>query len=224
LWAYSISGDLPIVLVRITDHEHLVLVRQMVQAHAYWRLKGVAVELIIWNEDSSGYRQVLQDEIMGVIATMSETNRLDQPCGIFVRRSEQMSEEDKILMQTVARLIVSDTDGSLADQVNRRPPIEVPVPMLFANKDKGVATAPSEAIPASAAHVERPDPGGVERHGRVHPGWPRVRHQDNERHAYARALGERACKPVFRHSRHRKRQRMHLVRERAQLPVDALAR
>ena len=47
LWAYSISGDVPIVLARITDHEHLVLVRQMVQAHAYWRLKGVAAGVVL---------------------------------------------------------------------------------------------------------------------------------------------------------------------------------
>ena len=60
LWGYGISGDLPIVLVRIRDHERIALVRQAVQAHAYWRLKGLAVDLI-WNEDDSVYRQTLQE-------------------------------------------------------------------------------------------------------------------------------------------------------------------
>ena len=69
LWGYGISGDLPIVLLRIGDVAHIELVRQLVQAHAYWRVKGLAVDLVIWNEDQSGYRQVLQDEIMGVIAS-----------------------------------------------------------------------------------------------------------------------------------------------------------
>src|SRR4029077_3292336 len=107
LWPFSISGDLPIALVRIADREYLGLVRQMVQAHAYWRLKGVAADLMIWNEDSSGYRQTLQDEILAVIAAASETNLLDKPGGIFMRRSDQMSEEDKLLLQSVARVIVS---------------------------------------------------------------------------------------------------------------------
>jgi cyclic beta-1,2-glucan synthetase len=57
LWAYAISGDLPIVLVRSPIGQHLELVRQLVQAHAYWRLKGLVVDLVIWNEDPSGYRQ-----------------------------------------------------------------------------------------------------------------------------------------------------------------------
>ena len=51
LWGYSISGDLPIVLLRIADPANIDLVRQLVQAHAYWRLKGLAVDLVIWNED-----------------------------------------------------------------------------------------------------------------------------------------------------------------------------
>src|SRR5207253_163494 len=95
LWAYSISGDLPIVLLRITDTAKIELVRQMVQAHAYWRMKGLAVDLVIWNEDSSGYRQALHDQIMGLIAGSTEAHMIDRPGGVFVRRTEQMSEEDR---------------------------------------------------------------------------------------------------------------------------------
>ena len=58
LWGYAISGDLPIVLARIGDAASIDLVRQLVQAHAYWRLKGLAVDLVIWNEDHAGYRQL----------------------------------------------------------------------------------------------------------------------------------------------------------------------
>src|SRR5438270_396930 len=68
LWGYGISGDLPIVLARIRDHARIELVRQAVQAHAFWRMKGVAADLVIWNEDDSVYRQTLQDVIMGLVA------------------------------------------------------------------------------------------------------------------------------------------------------------
>ena len=54
LWGYAISGDLPIVLLQISDVVNLDLVRQLVQAHAYWRLKGLTVDLVIWNEDHAG--------------------------------------------------------------------------------------------------------------------------------------------------------------------------
>ncbi len=132
LWGYGISGDLPIVLLRISDQAQIQLVRQLVQAHTYWRVKGLSVDLVIWNEDLSGYRQLLQEQIMGVIASRGDANLLDRPGGIFVRRSEQMSEEDKVLMQTVARVIISDTAGTLAEQMDRRPRSELAVPRFNA--------------------------------------------------------------------------------------------
>ena len=45
---------------------------------------------------------------------------IDKPGGIFVRRSEQIAEADKLLMQTVARVIIIDTAGTLAEQVERK--------------------------------------------------------------------------------------------------------
>ena len=130
LWSYAISGDLPIVLLQIGDSENIELVRQLVQAHAYWRLKGLAVDLVIWNEDRGGYRQVLQDQIMGLIAAGVEAHVIDRPGGIFVRRAEQIADEDRILLQSVARAIITDRRGSLQEQVAPRSPVEARVPRL----------------------------------------------------------------------------------------------
>jgi len=130
LWGYSISGDFPIVLLQIQDPTHIELVRQLVQAHAYWRLKGLTVDLVIWNEDHAGYRQLLHDQIMGLIAAGIEVNVTDRPGGIFVRLVEQISSEDRILFQTVARAIITDSRGSLAEQLYRRGAPEVVLPLL----------------------------------------------------------------------------------------------
>ncbi|HWR35049.1 MAG TPA: glucoamylase family protein [Clostridia bacterium] len=130
LWGYSISGDLPIVLLQIGDPEKIDVVRQLVQAHAYWRLKGLAVDLVIWNEDRAGYRQVLNEQILGLIAAGIETVPPGKPGAIFVRFADQMSAEDRVLLQTVARVTISDGQGSLADQVNRRAPVASAVPRL----------------------------------------------------------------------------------------------
>jgi cellobiose phosphorylase len=119
LWGYAISGDLPIVLLQIGDLANIDLVRQLAQAHAYWRLKGLVVDLVIWNEDRAGYRQLLQDQIMGLIAVGLEAHVMDRPGGIFVRRAEQISDEDRILLQSVARAIITDGRGVLAEQISR---------------------------------------------------------------------------------------------------------
>ena len=130
LWGYAISGDLPIVLLQIEDPAKIDLVRQLVQAHAYWRLKGLAVDLVIWNEDHAGYRQLLHDQIMGLIAAGTGISLTDRPGGIFVRPGDQISEEDRVLIQTVARAIITDSRGSLADQIKGRNSVEVSVPLL----------------------------------------------------------------------------------------------
>ncbi len=128
LWGYAISGDLPILLLQIRDAANIDLVRQMVQAHAYWRLKGLAVDMVIWNEDHAGYRQRLQDQIMGLIASGIEAAVIDRPGGIFVRTAELISSEDRILLQSVARVIIADGRGSLAQQMGRLSLVETPLP------------------------------------------------------------------------------------------------
>jgi len=134
LWGYAISGDLPIVLLKIASSENINLARQMIQCHAYWRLKGLAVDLVIWNEDHVGYRQRLQDQIMGLIVTGSEAHAIDRPGGIFVRSAEQISMEDRILLQTVARAIIVDSRGSLLEQLNRRMLVDKKVARLTPTK------------------------------------------------------------------------------------------
>ena len=120
LWGYSVSGDLPIVLLQIENLNNIDLARQLVQAHAYWHLKGLLVDLVIWNEDHAGYRQLLHEQIMGFIAAGTETNVTDRPGGIFVRSSDQISKEDRILFQAVARVIITDRRGTLTDQLKQQ--------------------------------------------------------------------------------------------------------
>jgi len=72
LWGQGISGNLPLVLVRIEEDDDLELVRQLLRAHEYWRLKQLAVDLVILNERSTSYVQDLQNEI-GVIVRMNQS-------------------------------------------------------------------------------------------------------------------------------------------------------
>ena len=134
LWGYSISGDLPIVLLLIEDSANLELVRQMIQAHYYWRLKGVSIDLVIWNEDRGGYRQDLQNQILGLISPAMSADVKEQPGGIFIRSADQISPEDRILFQTVAHIVISDKWGSLEEQLNRRGKLKSTIPYFNPTK------------------------------------------------------------------------------------------
>ena len=165
LWGHGISGDLPIVLLRIADRDKIELVRQLVRAHAYWRFKGLPVDLVIWNEEESGYRQLLQDEIVSLIAGSTEAHFLDRPGGIFVRRPEQMSEEDRTLMQSVARVVLSDSGGMLADQIERRGRRDVAMPALVPQRSRKAEKFPGPSLPVREL-VGANGLGGFTRDGR----------------------------------------------------------
>lgn len=122
LWAHGISGDLPIVLVRATDPGRIAFIKRLLQAHAFWRMKGLAVDLVIWNDDEGGYRHDLHDNLMGLITSGPNAGLIDRPGGIFVRRTDQMPEEDRLLLESAAAVVLSDNLGSLRDQLERRRP------------------------------------------------------------------------------------------------------
>ncbi|HSV97546.1 MAG TPA: glucoamylase family protein [Spirochaetota bacterium] len=147
LWGYSISGDLPIVLLRIEDATNINLVRQLVGAHAYWRVKGLPVDLVIWNEEHAGYRQLLHDQIMGLIASGAEGDLTDRSGGIFLRHADQISAEDRILIQTVARAIITDRRGALADQINRKGAARIPVPQIAPSRTHRAEQAAGTTLP-----------------------------------------------------------------------------
>jgi cellobiose phosphorylase len=156
LWGYGVSGDLPIVLLQISSVDNIELVRQLVQAHAYWRLKGLAVDLVIWNEDHAGYRQALQDQIQGLIAAGIEAHLTDRPGGIFVRSAEHMPAEDRTLFQTVARIIITDTQGTLKAQASRHMAREaraMPTQLLAPAALPPVQALPSATSAAAIATV-----------------------------------------------------------------------
>ncbi len=178
LWGHSISGDLPIVLLRIEDEANIELVKQLVQAHGYWRLKGLVTDLVIWNEDHGGYRQNLQNQIIGLVTAGTNSDVANHPGGIYVRSADQISNEDRILFQTVARINISDTQGTLDDHVNRfihpknatplfvatqsqsRLPTSVQLPpdMVFFNGSGGFAANGKEYIIKLAAGKFTPAP------------------------------------------------------------------
>ncbi|MCA1593322.1 MAG: hypothetical protein LC754_11880, partial [Acidobacteria bacterium] len=132
LWPYGISGDLPIVLARINKSEDLNTVRQLLRAHAYLRLKGLAIDLVILNDHPPSYAQELQEEIQSLVRSSSAQALQDKPGGVYLRRADVMPDADRILLHAVARVVIVTERGTLEEQLVRRtgegelPPAFVP--------------------------------------------------------------------------------------------------
>lgn len=134
LWAYGISGDIPIVLLRIGDRSCIDLVHQLLRAHAYWHMMGLAVDLVIWNEDRSGYHQELQDEIMGLISIRTDTCAKERSGGVFVIHASQISEDAVVPVQAAARAVFTDDRGTFEEQLERESRLSTAVPLLKPEK------------------------------------------------------------------------------------------
>ena len=131
LWAHGISGDLPIVLVRIDASEDRELVRQLLRAHEYWRMKQLAVDIVILNEKATSYIQDLQADLEALVRTSQSRTRHEghEPHGsVFILRADLLSAEERILLQTAARAVLWSRRGTLAEQTARRRPSAVVTP------------------------------------------------------------------------------------------------
>ena len=129
LWAHGISGDLPIVVVRISDAEDFDIVRQLLRAHEYWRLKLLAVDLVVINEHGPTYAQDFHGSLESLVRTSQSTLvHVGQPVhgGVHILRGDQLTAEDRALILSVARAVLLGRRGSLADQVIR---LERPEPV-----------------------------------------------------------------------------------------------
>ncbi|MGA9594458.1 MAG: glycosyl hydrolase family 65 protein, partial [Candidatus Acidiferrales bacterium] len=122
LWAQGISGDVPIVVVCIDDEEDLEIVRQLLRAHEYWRMKQLSADLVIVNEKAPSYSQDLQGSLDDLVrgSRLRLSPDTDQSRGrIFLLRADLISSRELSLLQTVARAVLFSRRGTLSEQVTR---------------------------------------------------------------------------------------------------------
>jgi cyclic beta-1,2-glucan synthetase len=145
LWTYGISGDLPIALITIGESRDLSVVRQMLQAHAYWRLQGLKVDLVILNQEAVSYEQTLTEELKRLVQGYAVHTGIDAPGGIFLRNADQMPDEDFTLFLAAARVVLVGARGQLAAQLAAMPhPVwEFPPPL----KIRSMEEEPSAPLP-----------------------------------------------------------------------------
>ena len=130
LWAYAISGDLPIALVAVGEERDIGLVRQMLQAHTYWRMHGLMADLVILNEEAGGYRRPLHESLELLIQSYAAGSGAGGAGGVYLRDAGLIPAEDLTLLRAVACIVIVGARGTLAQQFG--PPLEqldLPGPM-----------------------------------------------------------------------------------------------
>ncbi len=179
LWAHGISGDLPILLVRVVEDDAIPLVRQALHAQEYWRLKGLSADLVILNEHPVSYLDEMHVGLTSLLDSGPWGAWKHRPGGVYLLRGDRMKEEERNLLASVARAILSGDRGTLANQLEwphpellwkREPPpppspasrqdnIEIEMPVLtFANGTGGFADGGREYVVVLDGDHETPLP------------------------------------------------------------------
>ena len=117
LWAFGVSGDYPIVMVRIRNESEGELLQDVLQAHIYWRRRGLKIDLVILNQQASNYGQEVHNFVQRLIQRMDSSTWLNQRGGIFVLYEDQVNQADRILLQTAARVVLDGERGTLGQQM-----------------------------------------------------------------------------------------------------------
>ncbi|MDD3224181.1 MAG: glucoamylase family protein [Clostridium sp.] len=130
LWSYGISGDLPIVLLIVRNESDIGLVKQMVNAHEYWAMKGLKVDLVILDMKDSGYLQEFNNLIRDEISSGHSKDLINKSAGIFLYEKSTMDSSDIELLMAIARLVVDSNKGLLVSQVKSSIKLKDEIPYL----------------------------------------------------------------------------------------------
>ena len=121
LWRLGISGDRPIVLLRLAADEDRSIVVDLLRAHQYWREKRIAIDVVILNDKGATYAQHLQTDLEGLVRAHGEDARSGQ---VFVVRADLVSEAEHTQLLACCRVALDASQGSLAEQVQRFQPVK----------------------------------------------------------------------------------------------------
>ena len=118
LWKYGISGDLPIILVKIEDLNDMYVVREVLRAHEYFRSKNIKIDLIILNKEENSYDQYVNYEIENAILNRQMEYLKNISGGIYVLNTNQIDKDDIDLLEFKSNFIINAKDGDIKTAID----------------------------------------------------------------------------------------------------------
>ena len=217
LWPHGISGDLPILLVRVIGDEAMPLVRQALQAQEYWRLKGVRADVVIVNEHPASYLDEMHAQLTAVLNDGPWRTWQHRPGGAYLLRADRMGQAERVLLEAVAGAILRGDRGDLrAHSSHRRGTGRAAGARRSSPTLAGTRrTATPSLVPAPPMTLANGLGGFADRRADL-----RDRPRRDGRHADA--VGERDRQPALRHHRDRVGRGAHLGRQQPREPADAV--
>lgn len=151
LWAYGISGDYPILLVRMHGVDDIALAQELVQAHVYWRARGLMIDLVLLNEQGADYGQELSNTLFRMLQRSGSEAWINRRGGIFMIYADRLAPGDRPLLESAARVVVDGKRGSLAENLTQSDSLPSRLPAF------NPSILPTDEIEATPDLVRPPD-------------------------------------------------------------------
>ena len=147
LWPHGISGDLPVVLMRVIGDDDVALVRQVLQAQEYWRLKGLNADVVILNEDPSSYLDEIHAQLTALLDNGPWRMWKHRSGGAYLLRADLIGQVERTLIAAVARAVLGGDRGDLRAQLDKPHPVQTSRPPAFPAARPSEATGPAFIAP-----------------------------------------------------------------------------
>ena len=113
-WKYGISGDLPIILVKVSEENDVYTVKEILKAYEYFMTKKIDVDLIIIDEEINVYEKYVKNEIEREIYNLGINYLLNNR--IFILNKKEIKDTD--LFEFRANIILDTHLGNLENIIN----------------------------------------------------------------------------------------------------------
>ena len=175
LWRFSLSGDKPIVLVRVHSAQGIPLVHSLLRAQPWWTFGGLAVDVVVLNSEPNSYLMPLQRDILALrdrlLHAVQNSFPRSDAAGFFLLREQEVSASEKAALIGLARVILTADGRPLDMQVAALRELWASPPgQSLAAVPAAIEPQPGSSIPAPAAPDGTFDAGSGEFRFELAPG------------------------------------------------------
>ena len=120
LWKYGISGDLPIILVKIKDASDSYVIKEVLKAYEFFRTRNIQTEVVILDEEKHSYENYVKEEIEGSILNEQISYLKNIKGGIFTLTIGEVNQNDIGLLNFVASIIIDSSKGGIENNIKEQ--------------------------------------------------------------------------------------------------------
>ena len=166
LWGLGISGDLPILLVKLRTVDDIDLLHDLARAHAFWRRRGLRFDLVVLRHGASGYDEPVGEKLRALLLGLGTREQLGQPSGIHVLSSDHVGDDARQLLDVVAHVVLDTDRGPLGSQLVRVHDEASPLPRFLPAGAPEADVPEAEGLPGAAGSLFDNGLGGFSADGR----------------------------------------------------------